>query len=72
MTNELVPFRIEVPEAALVDLHRRLDATRWPDELPGIEWDHGIPLATVRELADHWRHRFDWRRVEARLDEFPQ
>jgi pimeloyl-ACP methyl ester carboxylesterase len=72
MENDLVPFRIDIPESALLDLHRRLDATRWPDELPGIEWAHGIPLATVRELADHWRHRYDWRRAEARLNALPQ
>ena len=72
MTNELVPFRIDVPDSDLRDLHRRLDATRWPDELPEIGWAHGIPLATVRELALYWRNGYDFRQAEARLNALPQ
>jgi epoxide hydrolase len=71
MTN-IESFRIDVPQADLDDLHRRLDATRWPDELPGMGWARGVPLAYLKELADHWRHRYDWRAHEARLNEYPQ
>ena len=55
------PFRIEIPQAQLDDLHDRLDRTRWPDELPGVGAAYGAPLADVRDLADHWRHGYDWR-----------
>jgi pimeloyl-ACP methyl ester carboxylesterase len=65
-------FRIDVPQADLDDLHDRLDRTRWPQEIPGAGWDYGVPLAYVRELADHWRHRYDWRATEARLNAYPQ
>jgi epoxide hydrolase len=71
MTN-IESFRIDIPEADLDDLHRRLDATRWPDELPGVGWTRGVPLAYLKELADHWRHGYDWRAHEARLNEIPQ
>jgi epoxide hydrolase len=66
------PFRIDVPEDDLVDLHERLDRTRWPDELPGAGWAYGIPLDYVKELAQYWRHEYDWRAAEARLNEWPQ
>ncbi|GHJ17426.1 epoxide hydrolase family protein [Micromonospora sp. AKA38] len=66
------PFRIEVPQSDLDDLHRRLDHTRWPDEMPGVGWDRGAPLEYVKELADHWRNSFDWRAAEARLNAYPQ
>jgi microsomal epoxide hydrolase len=69
---EIVPFRLDVPQEDLDDLAERLDRTRWPDELPGIGWDHGIPLARVKELAAHWRTTFDWRAREAALNAFPQ
>ncbi|MDQ7907129.1 epoxide hydrolase [Phytohabitans sp. ZYX-F-186] len=65
-------FRIDVPQADLDDLRRRLDATRWPDELPGVGWTRGVPVAYLKELADHWRHGYDWRAHEARLNEIPQ
>lgn len=66
------PFRFEVPQSDLDDLHRRLDATRWPErETPG-DWSQGIPLAYVRELRDYWRAGYDWRRCEARLNALPQ
>ncbi|MFG3045167.1 epoxide hydrolase family protein [Streptomyces sp. NPDC048241] len=66
------PFRIDVPESELADLRDRLDRTRWPDELPGVGWDYGVPLRYLRELAHYWRHTYDWRAAEARLNEWPQ
>jgi pimeloyl-ACP methyl ester carboxylesterase len=64
-------FHIDVPEAALVDLHDRLERTRWPSELAGVGWARGVPGDYLRELAEHWLKRFDWREQEDRLNEFP-
>jgi epoxide hydrolase len=66
------PFRIEIAEAALQDLRERLARTRWPDELPNAGIDYGLPLSRARDLAEYWRTRYDWRKHEARLNEFPQ
>jgi len=68
----VVPFRVDIPQSQLDDLHTRLDLTRWPDELPGVGWDHGVPLGYLKELAGYWRHRYDWRRQERLLNTFPQ
>jgi pimeloyl-ACP methyl ester carboxylesterase len=75
MTNtdtEIRPFRIDVPQADLDDLQARLDRTRWPEELPGAGWDYGVTLDYVKELAERWRTSFDWRKVEAQINELPQ
>ena len=71
MTN---PFRIEIPQTDLDDLHRRLTEARFADPVPGDEpdWSRGIPTAVVRELAEYWRDGFDWRAQEAALNAFPQ
>ncbi|MFB7301317.1 epoxide hydrolase family protein [Streptomyces rubiginosohelvolus] len=66
------PFRIAIPQAQLDDLRRRLDATRWPDELPGVGWDRGVPLGYLKELTEYWRTSFDWRAAEAQLNAHPQ
>ncbi|MFJ9845208.1 epoxide hydrolase family protein [Kitasatospora sp. NPDC101155] len=66
------PFRIAVPESDLEDLRQRLDRTRWPDELPGVGWAYGIPRGYLMELAGYWRHEYDWRAAEARLNQWPQ
>ena len=66
------PFRIDVPEADLVDLRRRIAATRWPDEVDGAAWDYGSNLGYMRALADYWLNGFDWREQERRLNELPQ
>ncbi|MCD6033695.1 MAG: epoxide hydrolase [Thermomicrobiales bacterium] len=66
------PFRIEITDAELEDLHRRLRQTRWPDELPGTGWSRGVPLDYLRGLAEYWRTGFDWRKQEGRLNAFPQ
>lgn len=65
------PFTIAVPDEVIDDLHRRLDATRWPDQAPGEPWSLGIPVDVVREAVDHWRYRYDWRSREARMNAWP-
>lgn len=71
-TPALDPFRAAVPEADLADLRDRLGRTRWPDELPGVGWDHGVPLGYMKELVAYWRDEYDWRGDEARLNRFEQ
>ena len=71
-TEEIRPFRIDVSDADLDDLRARLARTRWPDELPGAGWSYGVALDFVKEMAEHWRTSFDWRKQEAVLNEFPQ
>jgi microsomal epoxide hydrolase len=66
------PFRIDIPQAEVDDLRDRLARTRWPDQMPGVGWDYGIPLDYVKGLAEYWRTGYDWRVQEARLNEFPQ
>ncbi|MEU4768534.1 epoxide hydrolase family protein [Actinosynnema sp. NPDC023794] len=66
------PFRVDIPDAVLDDLRRRLDHTRWPVDLPDVGWTRGVPPAYLRELVDYWRTDYDWRAAEARLNEFPQ
>ncbi|MGC5568843.1 epoxide hydrolase family protein [Streptomyces sp. FR-108] len=70
--DHLRPFRIEIPQADLDDLHARLDRTRWPDELPGVGWAYGVPRTYLKELVEYWRHSYDWRAAEARLNAWPQ
>jgi pimeloyl-ACP methyl ester carboxylesterase len=66
------PFRVEVPQAAIDDLHRRLAATRWPHkELVG-DRSQGVQLATAQALARYWANDYDWRKLEAKLNALPQ
>ncbi len=66
------PFKVNIPQATLDDLRARLARTRWPDELPGVGWSRGVPLGYLKELAEYWRAGYDWRKHEAKLNEFPQ
>jgi epoxide hydrolase len=72
MSNAIHPFTLAVPESALEDLQRRIDHARWPEAELVEDWSQGAPLAKVRALVDHWRHRYDWRRCEARLNALGQ
>jgi epoxide hydrolase len=69
---EIRPFHVEIPQADLGDLKERLARTRWPEELPGVGWGHGIPVPYLRELAEYWTDGYDWREWEAKLNEYPQ
>jgi pimeloyl-ACP methyl ester carboxylesterase len=70
--NAIRPFRIRVPEIDLAELRQRLTNTRWPDELPGVGWDYGVPLPYVRRLTTHWHDGYDWRAWETKLNAYPQ
>ncbi|GAA2991665.1 epoxide hydrolase family protein [Streptosporangium longisporum] len=76
MTNtsheDVRPFRIDIPQPLLDDLKARLAGTRWPDELPGVGWSRGVPVAYLRDLAEYWRTGYDWREHEAALNRIPQ
>src|SRR5687768_16850559 len=66
------PFRVNVPNADLVDLKRRLAATRWPDKETVADQSQGAQLARLQELVRYWATSYDWRKGEAKLNGFPQ
>ncbi|WP_199191701.1 epoxide hydrolase family protein [Amycolatopsis sp. CA-126428] len=70
--TQIRPFRIDIPQADIDDLNRRIDATRWPVELPGVGWSRGVPVGYLRELARYWRESYKWRAAEEQLNKFPQ
>ena len=70
--DRIRPFRFRAPEAALVDLRRRIAATRWPSQELVADASQGVQLATMRALAQTWHANYDWRRFEAKLDALPQ
>jgi pimeloyl-ACP methyl ester carboxylesterase len=71
-TDAIRPFRINVSEEALVDLRRRILATRWPERELVNDPSQGVQLATMQALARYWVTGYDWRKVEAKLNALPQ
>ena len=72
MSDAILPFAIDIPDADLSDLRARLARTRFPDAEPVDDWSQGIPLHYVRELCAYWRDDYDWRASEAQLNDLPQ
>jgi len=66
------PFTVRVTDAVLNDLHRRLAAIRWPDEIPETSWQYGTNLACLKELVAYWQDGYDWRARERLLNSFSQ
>jgi pimeloyl-ACP methyl ester carboxylesterase len=66
------PFRVNIPDEALVDLRRRIAATRWPDRETVNDQSQGIQLAKLQELVRYWGTDYDWRKAEAKLNALPQ
>ena len=64
------PFRIHVADEILNDLQARLRQTRWPDQIPGIDWKQGTELEWLTSLVSYWLHEFDWSAWERRLNAF--
>ena len=67
---DIQPFTVDVPEAELDDLQRRLAETRWSGEIPGSNWDYGTNLAYLKELVGYWRTQFDWQAQERLINSF--
>jgi pimeloyl-ACP methyl ester carboxylesterase len=80
--SDIRPFHVNVPEEELVELRRRIKATRWPDKETVMEpnfrqrgapnWGQGVQLATMQKLARYWSTNYDWRKIEAKLNSLPQ
>jgi pimeloyl-ACP methyl ester carboxylesterase len=66
------PFQVNVPEAELTELRRRINATRWPERETVTDQSQGVQLATMQRLAQYWGKEYDWRRCEAQLNALPQ
>jgi pimeloyl-ACP methyl ester carboxylesterase len=71
-TAEIRPFHFSVPEEQLSDLRRRIAATKWPERETVGDATQGVQLATMQKLANYWATDYDWRKVEARLNAWPQ
>jgi pimeloyl-ACP methyl ester carboxylesterase len=69
--NAIRPFHVNVPEAELTELRRRIKATRFPEKEPVADLSQGVPLATVEKLARYWANEYDWRKCEARINAVP-
>jgi pimeloyl-ACP methyl ester carboxylesterase len=66
------PFHINIPQGQLVDLRRRVLATRWPERETVTDRSQGVQLAKIQEIVRYWGKDYDWRKVEARLNALPQ
>ena len=70
--NAIRPFHVNVPEAELTELRRRINATKWPERETVADASQGVQLATIQKLARYWATEYDWRKCEAKLNALPQ
>jgi microsomal epoxide hydrolase len=70
MSLDVQPFRVDIPQADLDDLHERLARTRFPAQIPDAGWDYGTELGYARAFVEYWRDTYDWRAAEAQLNQF--
>jgi len=66
------PFKVSFPDSALADLRKRVAATKWPEREQVNDDSQGVQLATMQKLADYWANKYDWRKIEAKLNSYPQ
>ncbi|WOH67848.1 epoxide hydrolase [Bradyrhizobium sp. BWA-3-5] len=69
---EIRPFRVHFPEEALVDLRKRVKATKWPSQEIVKDATQGVQFATMQKLAGYWATDYDWRKIESKLNALPQ
>src|ERR671923_1256531 len=70
--TEIRPFQLDIPEEAMEELRRRIQATRLPSKELVADRSQGVQLATIQALATYWETEYDWRKAEAKLNALPQ
>src|ERR1700733_14848417 len=70
--NGTRPFHVNVPEAELTELRRRIEATIWPERETVTDASQGVQLATIQALARYWATEYDWPKIEAKMNALPQ
>src|SRR5262245_16198696 len=55
-------FRVNIPEEALIDLRRRIAATRFPDRETVNDRSQGVQLSKFQDLMRYWGAEYDWRK----------
>lgn len=66
------PYKIHIPQTEIDDLKERLKHTRWPDERKGVGWNRGVPVEYLKKIVHYWQTKYDWRKEEAKLNQYPQ
>lgn len=66
----LRPFTVNIDSEELEYLNKRLEKTRWPDEILGAKWDYGIPLDFMKDMINYWKNEFNWGKIENRINSF--
>jgi len=70
-TESIRPFQAIVPQPDLDDLKRRITATKFPEKETVNDMSQGVPLATMKALADYWANEYDWRKIETKINSYP-
>jgi pimeloyl-ACP methyl ester carboxylesterase len=70
-SESLRPFQFLVPQPELEDLIRRVKATRWPEKETVTDSSQGVPLAMMQQIARYWANEYDWRKIEAKINSYP-
>lgn len=70
----ITPFKISISDEKINRLQQKLALTDLPSEVPDLKdpYSRGVPLSEIKRLALYWQHKFDWRAIEAKINEIPQ
>ena len=69
--NAMRPFHVDIPEAELTEMRRRINATKWPERETVTDASQGVQLATIQALARYWATEYDWRKIESKMNALP-
>jgi len=70
--SRLKPFRVNIPQARIDHIIKRVREAEWPDRLDADDWRYGANSDYMRSLAKYWIEQFDWRKAEVNLNRYPQ
>lgn len=63
------PYKINISDERLAVIMAKVKAYDWSQLPDAGGWTSGVGIADLKRLVDYWLTRFDWRKVERRLNE---
>lgn len=73
MTDEIRPFKIDIPKEEIERYYRKIKDTRVPkkDIVPGAGREYGFTTDWATTLYDFWTTRYDWVKEQDLINQYP-
>ena len=64
------PFKVEISNEILQNINSKVKNYQWHEMPDDGGWDYGTNLDYMKEFAEYWSSKFDWKKTEEKINKF--